>query len=309
MEELILTMIVALEEHDGLGFTIDDVNNLIKEHIDFSKKLHCNERGLIVFWRNKYLTNEQFADAMDVEYEDGDFWLIENSFESFLPDKYETAANILDGETDWEPYFYDTSAHDIATYHWGDYNEKTLKAIIKFCDEKGIEVDDELITTENTILKDGDIYFNDKKLNELIDEYDDDFSELINSLSNAISEAQDSAEKSEYYNATKKAFVNAIGPFKRKTITYNQDQDFNGKVKHVEKIWIKLTCDFDAIESFLKDSYGDLDFNEEAYGDLYQILKEMDYFDEFREPNYDYLSGNIDKEVLNDCTQQRLSWD
>jgi len=300
MIDLVLTMIAAYDDYETeLGFTKDDINNIIKKYKALDDLKESNEIGWIILWKNKYISNEIFAKLMDVEYEDKDFWIVCDNFDDVLSKEYETEIEILDGNLDWEPgETYDVELY----YHWNSFTEETLKDIVKFCIDKGFEIDDELMTEENTIFKDGDIYFigsdDEKRIYDLLN--DDELEDLKSSLNIAICEAQESADQSEMYRAVKKAFINSVGEYKYKTI--------NVDGKDEEKLYIRMDIDWVDIESRLKDEYGDFDFDTENYGSLLYILKEYEYFD-FRVPDYDRLSGSIDDDIMNEYIQNRLEWD
>lgn len=310
MQDLILTMIKANQDYENeLNFTKSDIDNFIKEY-NFRDEINkCSEMGLIVLWKNKYITDEEFAKYMDVEFNEDKFWIIIDSFDEILSDKkYSTEIEILSGDRDWQGSdYYDNC--DIESYYWSDYTEDTLKEIIKFCTDKGIEINEELMTDENTILKNGDIYFKfdeaeeDVKLSSLLDE--DDLDELKTILNNAICDAQDSADRDEVYNKIISEFESSIGFFKRELAT---KKDYYGVTKEVEKIHIRLdNLNIDDVEDFLKEDYGEYNFEDEKYGSLLHVLKEMEYF-EFRTPDYNYISGSIDKATLNEYTQDKLNW-
>lgn len=297
MLQLLLTMMSAYDEYENqLNFTKSDIDNFIKKYnIVFDDKLGCNELGYIILWKNKYITNEQFAKHMDLKYENNVFWLICNDFDDILPSDYDYEISILDGTAEWYPSdYYKVNVFE----YWDYYTTKTLERIINFCIDKELEIDGELITKENTKLIENDIFFNDKKLVEYFGEGELD--DLENILNNAICEAQDSAGQSKIYSAIKKAFEYKIGEFKHVSVKLND--------KNVEKLHIKLDIDWNEIKNFLIDSYDKYDFEEESYGNLYYILREMDFF-KFRKPNYDYIYGSIDKELLNEYTQNRLDFD
>lgn len=305
---LVLTMIVALEKEGGLflNFSKNDIDRFIKNYKLLDNNPGCNERGMIILWQNKYITNEQFARFMDITYEDNKFWMVFDSFYHMLPSEYEFEVSILDGEPDWEPSFYsEYSIHDIKNYYWDDYTEKTLKEIIKFCIKKGFEIDDELMTEENTIFKDGDIYFKDKLLTEQFDEFDD-IKEFVSPLAIAVGEAQDTADQDECYNKIKSSFEDGVGKFKYKSVPGKNKE---GENISLQKVYLDLSdIDFNEISDWLKNEYDEYNFEDETYGSLYHILNEQEVF-EFKKPYYDYLSGSIDKDVLNEYTQSRLEWD
>jgi len=295
---LILTMLKAYNEFDNeINFEKFDIDNFISkykilENLLFTN-IKCNELGIIILWENKYLTNEEFAKLMGVEFNDNSFWLVCDNFDDILSNNYSFEIDILNGTFDWQPSdFYDVAIEP----YWDDYTEKTLERIIKFCVNKGFEIDGELMTNENTNLIDGDIYFNDIKLISIID--DSDLEELKNSLNSAICEAQDSANYSECYNSIKTNFKSSIGEFKYKS---KSDKD-------IEKLWVKLNIDWEDVKKNLRDTYGEYEFEETSFGNLYHVLNDMDFFN-FKKPNYKYLDGDIDKNDLNEDTQNRLDWD
>ena len=288
MIQLVLTMITAYEKYGSdLNFNKSDIDNFISKYGLLKNLENCNERGFIVLWRNKYITDEKFARYMEINYEDKTFWLIADDFEKLLSENYEFEARVLDGSDDWWQHYdyYDVNV----VPHWRDYTEETLKRIIKFCITKGIEINGELMTDENTKFNDGDIYFNNERLVDYIN--DSDLSDLSDILNSAICEAQDSGYQSEVYDSIKKSFVDKVGEFKLVTI------------EEKEKLYINLNnLKWNDIEDFLKTDYGEYDFGEETYGNLYYLLKQMDFFD-FKKPNYEYLSGSIDNAILNEYTQ------
>jgi len=300
MIDLILTMLVALEENDesSLGYSKANIDEFIKKYDIF--KDDCNERANIILWQNKYISDEQFAKLMDIEYKDGKFWMVFNNFEDMLSSNYKFEANLLDGDLDWEPSFYsDYTSNEIQNYYWDEYSEKTLERIIKFCVDNELEIDDEILTYENTILKDEDIYFNDELLSDYLDELD----ELKSQLAISIGEAQDSANQDEYYSKIKNSFINSVGKYERKVVKDKKTGE------NTEKIYLDLSnLQFSDIADWLKEGYGDYEFVEETYGNLYYILREMEFF-KFEKPDYDYMGqGDIDKVTLNEYTMNRLDW-
>lgn len=310
MTNLILTMIVAYDDFgDQLDFNKTDIENLMKKN-NFIEKLigtkvrytntHCNERAWIILHDNKYVTTEQFNEKFDIIYKDKIYWLVLDSFGDILNnDKFSTEIEILDGEFNWNEYssdYYDN--HDISSW-WSDFTEDTLKEIIKALLESGIEIEEEEVTEDNLKLINGDIFFNETKLIDLMDS--EDLEELKKSLSYAISEAQEYADNDESYNEIKKNFIKAIGKFEM------TDVEENGKTK--QKIYVQVDNAWERVNDFLKDEYGEYEFEDETYGNLISILKEMDYFDDFKAPNYDYITGDIDKEFLNECVVNRLEFD
>lgn len=304
LTSLVLIMIDAHTEYgDELGFNKSDIDKIIKKY-DFYKHISCNELGWIILWENGYITDELFANKMDVAVIDKNIYLIVNSFDDILGRDYETEIKVLDWDDDLgAPSYCDYDAD--VSYNWRYYNETTLKAIMEYCFKNGLVIDDEEMTEENTILKNDNIYFNDKELNDLID--DDSLEELKDILNIAICEAEDSANRDTMYDAVKKAFENAIGSIERKTvkgIDYKTRKEID-----VEKIYIKLNLNLNMnnIKQFLRDSYGEIEYIDESYGDLIHILKEMELFD-FKKPNYDYISGDIDNDTLNEITVDRLAF-
>jgi hypothetical protein len=299
-------MIVAHEDYgDELGFTKDDIDNLIKEH-KVLDNIDCNERGWIVLWRNKYISNELFAKHLILEYdnpppftEKKDFWMIVDDFEELLKKDYEFEAKILDGEYDWQyGDFYDVDVKD----YFYMYDQKTLEAIIEFCDKKGFEIDSDdgetiLMTKENTKIVDNEIVINNHiKLVDVLDQLD----ELDRTLNCAICEAQESADQDEVWSKIEKNFIDKVGEYTRKIFKRN------GKDK--EMLLVRFDGDWSDIERDLKDSYGEYDFQKETWGSLHGILNDNDYFN-FRKPDYNHIYGDIDKPMLNEYTQNRLAWD
>jgi hypothetical protein len=303
MEDLILTMLVAHNNYgDALNFTKSEVDNLIKKHLTDIDKIDCNEYGYIILLENGYITKDQFAKKMGVIYENKHYWLITHNFEDLLPSKYETEAKILDGNYDFESYdFYD---YNIDNYFWGDFNEETLKSIIEYCNKNNLEVDIEndegnyetIELKNNLILKNGDIYINDKfdnlteyKLRNLIDE-EDGLADLKNEICFAISDAQEDADQLKIYNKIKKSVIDKIGPYEN-IVTGNKDG-----------IKIMLDFDMDDVKNFLSND--EYEFNDTTYGSLETILQEMEFFD-IDKPYYD-ISGTIDDDYLNELIQDRL---
>jgi len=300
MIDLFLSMLISFNEYgDSIGFSKSDIDKLIKkynviEELDISD---CNERGWIVLWKNEYISTEKFSKHLDIEYEDEHFWLIINNFDDILPNGYETEIEILDGIIEYEPSDYQN--HDIGRYYWSDYTEETLKVILNYCINNGIEIQGELMTSENTRLRDGDIYFTfeesseDTKLSDMIDD-EDGLDEVRELLSNAVSSANDVAERDAAYAEVKKRFINAIGPFKYK--------QYNGK----EKLFVRMDIEWYKIEEFLVDKYGELEFVEESYGGLREILDDMEVF-KFKQPDYNYIGSTYDKDMLNELTRDELN--
>lgn len=317
--DLILTMIKANDEYKNeLGFNKSDIENFMNKYNFKSEIKECNELGWIILWNKDYITNEEFAKLMDLEYNENNFWLVIDNFDDILSDKYSTEISVLGQDDDWwsNRDYYENN--DIDSYYWHRYTEETLKEIIEYCDKKGLEIENEdddyeLMTTENTYLKPNkkgkqDIYFkfedgDEVELSSLLDE--DGLEDLKDALNNAICEAQDSADQSEIYDKVIKEFEKSIGYFERK---YVNKKNYKGEEQEVEKIYIRLdNVDFDKVKEHLEDDYDEYDFETGNYGDLQSILKEMDYF-EFDTPNYSYISGDIDNDLLNEYTRDKLNW-
>lgn len=311
MEDLILTMLVAhIEYGDNLNFTKSEIDNLIRKHLLVNMdEIDCNEYGYVVLLENGYITKEQFAKKMDVIYENEHYWLITDSFEDLLSKNYKYEARILDGEEDiHNDSYYD---NDIDTYYWDNFDEETLKSIIEYCNKNNLEVDIEnndgeyetIELKDNLILKDGDIYINEKfdnlnedKLRNLIDE--DGLEDLKNEINWAICDAQFDADQSEIYNRIKNSVINKIGPY---------DSIVTGKNKDGYDIYkIKIRLDFDMVEvkNFLSDN-DEYNFEDGSYGNLESVLREMEFFD-IDKPYYDNISGTIDDDYLNDTIRDRL---
>jgi hypothetical protein len=297
MENFLLKLIYGYEQFgDEIGFSKEEIDNLVKENLDIDE-LKCNERGLIVLWKNGYLSNEKFGKFMGLEYEDKDFWLVESSFCDILN---EPICEILDGDYDWNYDVYsDYSTNDIQNYYWRDYTVETLKDIIDFCIRRKLEINVEEITKSNTIIKDNDIYFNDKKFVNYLKE--DDLEELGDVLKFSIGEAQYVAEIDGYTKEIKDNFIEKVGEYKWKTVT-------NQKGKTEGKLYIKMDVDWDEIEKNLKDWYGDFEFEDGEFGSLYHILREMDVFD-IEIPDDRYNNYDFDDKLLNEITSNRLQWD
>lgn len=302
MVSLILTMLTAYEEYGSvLNFDENDIKNIIKKHnISFNEiRRDVNELGWIILWENKLISDEYFCKLMDIEIINGDTYLVLNDFDDILSKNYEFEIQILNGEYDYNPS--DNYGYDISTW-WYYYNEETKKAMIKYCIDNELEIYDELLTDENLIFKNGDIYFNDEKFVKHID--DRDLKDLNNVLQHALSEAQDSADVDEYYTKIKNAFEKDIGDIEHKS----KKIIVRGEEKTEDFLYIKLNISWSEIKSELKGLYGEFEFEDINYGNLQYILNEIEYFN-FKKPYYDYLSGSIDKEVLNDYTINRLEWD
>lgn len=298
---LLLKILEGYNEYgEEIGFTKSEIDKLFKKYFKPDKEIKCNERGLILLWDENYISNEIFADNMDAEYEDGKFWLVFGGFYDIIDD---FPASILDSTYDWDygSYSDSYSIDDIKTYYWDEYDEKTLQEIINYCVKNEIELDDTIMTNENTIIEDGDIYFNDELFTDYLEE--DELDDFVFILKAALSDAYNSAEMDAAYKATKEQFIKDIGNYKWKTVK-------NQKGETSEKLYIDVSnVDFNELESNLKDFYGAYEFEDERYGDLYYMLRdELDYF-KFRAPDYNYLYVDIDKETLNEYTRDRLQYD
>jgi hypothetical protein len=286
MDNLILTMIVTYEKYgDAIGFNKDDIDNIIKR-FNYLKNIRCNETGYIVLWQNKYIDDDTFANYMDIKFIDDKMCLVVNNFSDVLSKKdYETEIIILNGEDDpWETEYYDV---DIDNY-FSDYSDDTLQAIIDYCIKNDLEIEDEAITTENTKIVESTIYFKDKELLDYIDE--DSLDDLKNKLNWAVVEAQADADRNEAYEKIKVYFEDKVGAYEWKD----------------NKLIIKLDVDIEDVKYFLNEGYGEYEFEQENYGNLKSILNEMEYFD-IDTPDYNYIYGTIDNDILNEYTQNRLS--
>jgi len=303
--DLIIAMIDTHSEYgDVLNFKKSDIDKIIAKYnfLDNINFLECNELGWIVLYKNKYITGEQFAKHMDVEYIDVHFYIVADSFDDILSKDYETEISALDWDDDWWNNYSEYYDADVPSY-WRDYTDETLKEIIKFCIKNKIEIEGELMDENNTLMKNGKVYFKDTELVDMIG--DDELDELKRALNSAINDAQESADRDHVYNTIKKAFVDSIGPFERKMVKITNSKK---EETQVEKIYVRLDFDMKEVEKFLEYEYNKYNFTDETYGNLVQILKEMEFFD-FKAPNYDYIgSGDIDDEYLNEMTRDRLNW-
>jgi hypothetical protein len=302
MIDLILTMLTAYEEYGtALNFDENDIKNFIKNYsISFDEiERDINELGWIILWENKLISDKYFCKLMEIEIISGDTYLVINNFNDILSKDYIFEIEILNGEYDYNPSDY--NGYDIGTW-WYYYNENTKKEIIKYCIDNGLEIDDELLTDENLIFKNDDIYFNDQKFVNYID--DRDLIDLNNILNDALSEAQDSADADEYYNKIKNAFEKDIGDIEHKSKKVIKED----KEKTVDLLYIKLNISWSEIKSELEGLYNKFEFEDCNYGNLQYILNEIEYFN-FKKPYYDYISGSIDKDTLNEYTVNRLEWD
>lgn len=300
---LFLTMLTAYKEFgDELNFSKKDIDSFfekyIKKNIIDSNSYECNERGYILLLQNNYISKEQFykflkSYSIDILIEDNNLYLICDDFDDILSTDYKTEFKILTGDYDWMNNFY--GGYDPNEY-WYIYNQETLESIINFCIKKGIEIDEELITKENTKIENGEIYFKDKKLRDFIfnRNYKENFEDLKYELVSAINDAQDAADYDECYNRIKRKFIEDVGHFEYRNNEYGK-----------EKLFIKLNISLSEIEDQLKEWLGEYEFEDGPYGSIYEILNEMDYF-KFQKPDYHYISGSIDNNTLNECTQDKL---
>lgn len=300
--DLVLSMLEASNKLEStlfgsLNFSKADITKFIKKY-NVLEKPECNELGFYLLLNNGYITKEQFAKYLGLKYENDNFWLVVDSFDDVLSDsKYEFEIKILDNE--FEDYGNDFYNIEDIDYYFRYYDEKTLYSIIQYCIDKGLEVDEELITDENISLRNGEIFVNNIKLKDVIDS-DDGLEDLRSELNIAICEAQESADFDEMYNKIINAFKDEVSDFERRTV--------NIKDKNVEQIYIKITDKkLKEAEKLLIEEYGEYDYKEEKYGNMLYILKEMEFFD-FRTPDYNNIYGDIDKGVLNDYTQSRLNF-
>ena len=300
--DLVLSMLEASNKLEStlfgsLNFSKADITKFIKKY-NVLEDLDCNELGFYLLLNNGYITKEQFAKYLGLKYENDNFWLVVDSFDDVLSDsKYEFEIKILDNE--FEDYGNDFYNIEDIDYYFRYYDEKTLYSIIQYCIDKGLEVDEELITDENISLRNGEIFVNNIKLKDVIDS-DDGLEDLRSELNIAICEAQESADFDEMYNKIINAFKDEVSDFERRTV--------NIKDKNVEQIYIKITDKkLKEAEKLLIEEYGEYDYKEEKYGNMLYILKEMEFFD-FRTPDYNNIYGDIDKGVLNDYTQSRLNF-
>lgn len=296
--ELVMAMFVAFDEYvEELNFNKEDVDNFIKKY-NILESNDLNEMSQIILWRKGYLTNEKFAQLMDLEIDDNEFWIVKDNFQDLLSKEYETEAQILDGEAEWYAGdFYDV---DVEPY-FRDYTPETLQDIINHCDRHGYEIDNDgeslIITKENTKIVDNEIVINGNiKLVDVLDELND----LKICLNCAICEAQESADQDEAYDKVKRAFLNEVGKFKWKEMM------IGGKPIH--KLLVNVNISWSDIQNEVSEWYNKYEFTGARCGSLYHILNEMEYFN-FRTPDYNYIYGSIDDAILNDYTQNRLSWD
>ena len=313
MIDLILKMIVAFEEFKTeLNFTENDIDNIVKKYKLFegdNSKYDINERAFIILLKKGYITKDQFAKHMDIEFDNDSkedpiydsFHIIVDSFDDVLSDNHDTESKLLDNN--FEDSNYGNFYHVDVDQYWSDYTEETLKMIMNYCiDNKlEIEVEDEMIvmTPENTTLEKGDIYFKSgeyhTKLYKLIN-HEEGLEDLRQELNDAICEADTDANISKCYKMSKDKFNDNVGEFEWKTIAIGD--------KTKEKLYIYIHESLIDIEKFLIDTYGKYEFNQEDYGNIPGILKDgMEIYDYYPiDFNYVY----IDDKVLNDYTQDKL---
>lgn len=129
---------------------------------------------------------------------------------------------------------------------------------------------------------------------------DNDLYELYKDMNRSLISAQRTADENEYYKKAKKEVIYLLGEFKRESIK----SEINGKTYYKEVFRFKADdlCDWSRMVDFLEYDYsyqGEIDWEEEKYGDLWSILREM--IDDKAEINDDYgIYGIISSEVLND---------
>lgn len=302
--QLLISMIIEYDNYgDSIGYNKLELEGLIQEYQLFQKG-KWNELGSIVLYELGYISKDRFCKELDLELDDGDFWIIFDNFEDVLPKDFEFEAKFLDGNIweDWQPsdyYDYDFSI--------SDFNDNVLKEIVNYCikNECSIELDDdEIITSKDNIkIKDGKIYIGSEDLDEHID--DDGMEELKREIQFGISEAHDHAEQDAFYEKIKSNFISGIGEYKYK----NVDVIINNKNKNVEKLLVKVD-DFDNIKRELEDTYtynGKTTYSEEDYhfGSMYHVLNELGLI-EMDKPNYDYLYSSPNSDTINDCVINRL---
>jgi len=319
---IIISMIYFYEEEGvKMKYTLDDINRFIKKYkIDWNKE-HYNELGTIILYQNKYISIEKFAKDMDLGLENNKLYLVVSSFSDLLnTNDYEQkqAAEILDGEYDWE--FGNTYESDIP---WSDYDIETLKEIINFCVTKKLSINDDendcqtFITIKNTKIIKGDIWvktkFGNKQLSEFIDS--DELDDLKSELNIAHCEAQEDADQDEIYQKLKRSAESKFGAWehKSKTIKRYDEKTKNLKTEEVYELWFDDIFDWDQMKTELISQYknnGIIDFTaSENYGNWISYSREYrdDGFD-IDIPDYNYIYGSIDDDVLNDRTRERLQF-
>ena len=308
MTDLILSMMTALDEHNGnMKFSQQDIDNLIKKYNILNDKdlgTTCNELGWIILWERKYITDEKFATLMDIEIRNGEFWIVCGGFDDILSKSYETEISVLGNNEDWweRSDFYDNYNIDEYSHR---YDEETLKCIKEYCikhSEQLYEEDEDYedVTGENLILKDGKLYFKNTSFFDLIDQLD----ELNTQLCIAISEAEEDAEKSQIYKIIKNNFEDKVGEFEFKNV---KTKNYKGEEKNVGKLYVHIYEKMNIIKKHLIECYGEYDFNTEDFGSLASILKDMEYFN-FKQRDYDRIYADFDNETLNEFTQSRLDF-
>lgn len=299
MDILICLMLEAYKKYgDVLKFDKNDIDHLAKKYNAF-EKITCNEIGWFILYEAGYLSREKFASLLDIEFIDDNWYLLVDDFDDILSD--DTMIQILKGDTD----IYDWQSYDnnISNW-WGDYTEETLSQIIEYCDENGLEVeiDDEMVLLSKDTLKiiKGDIFINeDEKLVDYID--DDGLEDLKYILNNALCESQSLADEAAAYKAVKDEVEDKIGSYEQK---YTGKKDKNGNP--IYKYYFDLNIEFKEIKEWLIEEYGEFEFDDENYGNLMSILSEMGYFSDAKAPDWNYINGYIDKETLNEITQNGL---
>ena len=298
--QLLISMIVAYEEYgDSISYTKEELDNFIDDYELL--KQDWNELGSLVLYDYKYISEQKFADVMDLEVEDGDFWMVFDDFEDVLPNDFEFEAKVLDGRI-WEDWngsgYYD---YDIDL---SDFSEETLKVIVNYCDKNGCEIDTEdgelLLTKDNMIIKNGNIYVGDENLDEHMK--DDGMDELKNEIQFGIADAYDGAEVDDVYDVVKSEFEDVYGKYKWKNVKNND--------KEVEKLWIKMDKDLTEIRSSLDDYYncnGKVDYStdNEAFGNMFIVLQELEFF-EMRKPNYDYLNSYPETKTIDEKVREQI---
>lgn len=311
MIDLILTMIVAFEEFGTeINFTENDIDNIVKKYKLFegnNSNININERSFIILLKKGYITKDQFAKHMDIEFENNSkedplydsFHIIVDSFDDVLSDKHDIEIKLLDGNFEDSNYgnFYKV---DVDQY-WGDYTEKTLKIIMNYCIENKLEIEVEdnmvVMTSENTIFKNDNVYFNNIPLYKFIDN-EEGLEDLRQALNDAICEADTSANISKCYEMSKDKFNDNVGEFEWKTITVGN--------KINEKLYISIDKSLIDIEKFLIDTYGKYEFTQEDYGNIPYILSSgMEIYD-YYPIDFDNVYSYINDDDLNEYTQNKL---
>lgn len=292
MDNLILSMMTALDDYNyELGFNKSDVDSFIKKY-DYLNHIKCNERGVFILWDNKYIDNDKFEKLMNVKIENNRIYIICNDFGDILNSDYDVEIDILNGELDshWSYYeYYDYYRNGGSC--WDDYNKETLKAIFDFCIKNECDIDGEIMTEENTKIENNDVLFKGVSLEKYIPK-EDGLDDLKHKLNSGIVQAQENADQEEIYKMIKDTFIDEIGEYKW--------------VK--DKLYVSVDNLIDDVDYFLKEDYGDFEFEDENYGSLANILKEMEKFD-IRFPDLDNIYASIDDGTLNEITQDILSWD